>query len=165
MGFLKLDKRDVALLSILSREGRIAKAALAAQVNLSATACGDRLARLESAGIISGYRADVALRHLASHVTVFVQVELGSHRAEAFQRFESVIAQHDEIVNCWALGGGFDYLMQVISCDIDSYQRLMDALLEQQAGVARYFTYIVTKSVKSAPPPFDVLLSGTTERP
>ncbi|WP_156505730.1 winged helix-turn-helix transcriptional regulator, partial [Sulfitobacter sp. HI0054] len=39
MSFVKLDKRDIAVLSILSREGRIAKSALADKVNLSATAC------------------------------------------------------------------------------------------------------------------------------
>ena len=158
MSFVKLDKRDIAVLSILSREGRIAKSALADKVNLSPTACGERLARLESAGIITGYQAHVALRRIAPHVTVFVQAELGNHRAEAFQRFEAVIAQHDEIVQCWALGGGFDYLLQVVTRDIDSYQRLMDALLDQQAGLTRYFTYVVTKSVKSAPLPLSLLL-------
>ena len=55
---------------------------------------------------------------------------------------EMCIIVSDEIVQCWALGGGFDYLMQVVTRDIDSYQRLMDALLDQQAGLTRYFTYI-----------------------
>ena len=64
MSFVKLDKRDIAVLSILSREGRIAKSALADKVNLSATACGERLARLETAGIITGYQAHVALRRI-----------------------------------------------------------------------------------------------------
>ena len=163
MGFAKLDKRDIALLSLLSREGRMAKSALAERVALSPTACGERLARLEAAGIIAGYRAEVALRKIAPHVTVFVQAELGNHRAEAFQRFEAVIARHDEIVQCWALGGGFDYLMQVVTRDIDSYQRLMDALLAQQAGISRYFTYIVTKAIKSAPLPLDLLLPDQTD--
>ena len=56
------------------------------------------------------------------------------------------------------MGGGFDYLLQVVTRDIDSYQRLMDALLDQQAGLSRYFTYVVTKSVKSAPLPLSLLL-------
>jgi Lrp/AsnC family transcriptional regulator of ectoine degradation len=41
---------------------------------------------------------------------------------------------------------------------VDSYQRLIDALLDARVGLARYFTYIVTKAVKSgSPPPFDLL--------
>jgi Lrp/AsnC family transcriptional regulator, regulator of ectoine-degradation genes len=58
---LSLDDRDLAILSILSRDGRIAKAELARRVNLSPTPCWARLARLEAAGLIRGYRADIAL--------------------------------------------------------------------------------------------------------
>ena len=98
--------------------------------------------------------AEVALTRLARHVVVFAMIELESHRAESFQAFERSIARHDEVTACWALGGGFDYLLQVVARDIDDYQRLIDALLAERAGVQRYFTYIVTKDVKSAPPPF-----------
>ena len=56
-----------------------------------------------------------------------------------------------------ALGGGFDYLLQVVTRDIDSYQRLMDTVLDDGAEVARYFSYIVTKPVKDAPLPFEAL--------
>jgi Lrp/AsnC family transcriptional regulator of ectoine degradation len=46
------------------------------------------------------------------------------------------------------LGGGVDYLLKIMTRDIDAYQRLVDSLLEQEIGIARYFTYIVTRSVK-----------------
>lgn len=91
---------------------------------------------------------------------MFVTVELGEHRTQNFDRFEREVARYDEIVGCWALGGGYDYLIQVITRDIDSYQALMDTVLEQRAGVSRYFSYIVTKSVKNTPPPFDSLLQN-----
>ncbi|WP_306119022.1 MULTISPECIES: Lrp/AsnC family transcriptional regulator [unclassified Roseitalea] len=159
MSAIKLDGRDVKILSILSREGRISKTALAERVALSATPCWERLKRLEKAGLITGYHADIALKKLAPHVAVFVLAELDNHRAEAFQTFERAIDRHEEIVGCWALGGGFDYLLHVIAADIDSYQRLIDALLGEGIGLARYFTYIVTKPVKTgAPPPFATLL-------
>jgi len=164
MNSLKLDDRDIRILSILSREGRISKADLAKKVNLTPTPCWERLRRLESAGVIQGYRAEISLKRIAPHVTVFVTVELESHRAESFQTFERVVGQYDEIVACWALGGGFDYLMQVVTRDIDSYQRLIDSLLERGLGLARYYTYMVTKPVKSAgTPPFAALL--TDENP
>ncbi len=148
------------ILSILSREGRISKTDLARRINLSPTPCWERLKRLEDAGVIQGYRAEISLKSVASHVVVFVVVELENHRAEAFQAFEKAVAHYDEIVACWALGGGYDYLMQVVTRDIDSYQRLMDALLERKAAMARYFTYIVTKDIKSGGLPLAALLGG-----
>jgi Lrp/AsnC family transcriptional regulator of ectoine degradation len=155
---LKLDDRDIKILSILSREGRISKTDLARRINLSPTPCWDRLKRLEQAGVIQGYRAEISLKSVATHVVVFVVVELDNHRAETFQAFEKAVAHYDEIVACWALGGGYDYLMQVVTRDIDSYQRLMDDLLERKAAMARYFTYIVTKDIKSGGLPFARLL-------
>lgn len=161
MATIRLDDRDIQILSILSREGRIAKKALAERVSLSATPCWERLKRLEAAGLITGYRADIALRKLAPYVAVFVLAELDNHRAEAFQTFERAVARRDEIIGCWALSGGFDYLIQVITPDIDAYQRLIDGFLTQDIGMARYFTYIVTKSIKcGAPPPITALLGG-----
>ncbi|WP_209010995.1 Lrp/AsnC family transcriptional regulator [Labrenzia sp. PHM005] len=151
---LKLDDRDLKILSLLSQEGRLSKADLAKRVNLSPTPLWERLKRLENAGIIRGYNADISLKSVAPHIEVFVTVELENHKAESFQAFERSMDRHEEIVACWAVGGGFDYVLQVITRDIDSYQRLIDTLLEGKVGFARYYTYVVTKPVKlrGAPP-------------
>lgn len=156
---LKLDDRDVKILSILGREGRISKSELARRVNLSAAPAWERMKRLEEAGIITGYHTSVALKKLAPHVIVFMAAELESHRAQDFQVFERVLAPLDEVVACWAVGGGFDYILQIVTRDIDSYQRLVDHLLEARVGLARYFTYVVTKPVKQGPLPFERLLA------
>lgn len=158
---LKLDNRDLEILKVLAEEGRISKADLAKRINLSPSPCWKRLERLEAAGIIEGYGARLSLRNIAPHVTVFVTVELEHHRAEYFQAFERAIRSCEEVVACWAIGGGLDYLMQTVTRDIDSYQRFMDALLDRGLGVVRYFTYVVTKPVKkSASPSLDLLLTG-----
>ena len=157
-----LDDRDLQILSILSQEGRISKTDLARRVNLSATPCWDRMKRLEDTGLIRGYHAEVALDRIAAHVVVFVMVELESHRPETFQSFEIAVSGHEEITAVWAVGGGFDYVLQVVSRDIDSYQRLIDRLLAQRPGVRRYFSYVVTKDVKASPPPLAVLTAEPT---
>lgn len=157
---MKLDARDIAILRVLSTEGRIAKTALAERVGLSPTPCWDRMRRLEKAGLIEGYRAEISLRKLGPHVTVFVAAELADHTAARFRAFEDAMQRYDEVVACWALGGGFDYLLQIVTRDIDAYQRLIDEMLDARIGLARYFTYIVTKPVKGgAPPPFEALLA------
>jgi len=156
---MKLDARDLDILRVLSAEGRITKAELAARIGLSASPCWERLKRLEQAGIIEGYSARIALRKLGPNVTVFVAAELSDHTPASFRAFEDSVQQHHEITACWALGGGFDYLLQIVTRDIDAYQRLIDHLLESRIGLARYFTYIVTKPVKApVAPPLDLIL-------
>ena len=154
---IQLDKRDLEILRILSREGRISKTELAKRVNLSPTPCWERLKRLEESGLIRGYRAEIELSQLGPSVTIFVTVELERHRTRDFQAFEAAVTKRDEVTACWALGGGFDYILQVVSKDVDAYQRFIDELLRADLGLARYFTYIVTSTVKASAPPFAVL--------
>ena len=145
---LRLDAIDLKILDAVQRDGRITKLALAEQVGLSPTPCWVRLHRLEKAGIISGYHARVAIRTVLPVATVLLEVSLGSHRQADFDRFERVVREVPEIVACWSVGGGVDYVLKVMARDIDAYQRLIDGLLEREIGIDRYFTYIVTKTVK-----------------
>ncbi|MER8633361.1 Lrp/AsnC family transcriptional regulator [Mesorhizobium opportunistum] len=148
MAFLKLDSIDLKILHAIQRDGRITKLALAEQVGLSPTPCWMRLRKLEKAGIVSGYHARIAMRVLAPVATVLMEVTLANHRQADFDRFERVIRDVPEIVACWSVGGGVDYVVKVMARDIDAYQRLVDGLLDREIGIDRYFTYIVIKTVK-----------------
>lgn len=150
---VRLDDRDLRILAILQREGRISKSDLAKRVNLSSTPCWVRLKRLEEAGVIESYGVKIGFRHFAPRTYVFVTIELDSHRNEDFARFEAAIAAIPEIFECFAVGGGLDYVLKVMTQDVDSYQRLIDDLLSSDAGVKRYWTYFVTKPIKDEPPP------------
>ena len=143
----KLDAIDLKILDAIQRDGRITKLALAEQVGLSPTPCWMRLRKLEKAGIVSGYHARIAMRVVAPVATVLMEVTLASHRQADFDRFERVIRDIPEIVACWSVGGGVDYVLKVMARDIDAYQRLVDGLLDREIGIDRYFTYIVTLSL------------------
>lgn len=157
---MRLDARDLDILRVLSTEGRITKAALAERVGLSPTPCWERLKKLESAGVIKGYHAKISLRKIGPHVTIFVAAELADHTAASFRAFEAAMQGYDEVVACWALGGGFDYILQIVIRDIETYQTLIDHMLEARIGLARYFTYVVTKPVKGAGAPPISLIAG-----
>ncbi|RVC83093.1 Lrp/AsnC family transcriptional regulator [Mesorhizobium sp. M4A.F.Ca.ET.022.05.2.1] len=148
MAAAKLDPIDLKILDAIQRDGRITKLALADKVGLSPTPCWMRLRKLEKAGIVAGCHASIAMRTIAPVATVLMEVTLASHRQADFDRFERVIRDIPEIVACWSVGGGVDYVLKVMARDIDAYQRLVDALLEREIGIDRYFTYIVTKTVK-----------------
>lgn len=161
-GALRLDPIDLKILAVLQRDGRITKVRLADAVNLSPSPCWERLKRLEGAGLIKGYQARLDLARVAPFTEVLVEVTLQRHRQEDFLRFEQAMQETPEVLDCWATGGGLDYLLRVVAPDVDAYQRLVDRLLEAEIGIDRYFTYIVTRSVKSqAPLPVERLLGGS----
>ena len=134
---MKLDRYDLKILEILSRDGRITKSKLAEAINLSVSPCWERVRRLEKAGIIEGYSARINPDALVKQ-----------HNAESFARFEALVHDTPEVTECVAVGGGVDYLMKVEADSVDAYQRLVDEWLTSEVGIERYFTYIVTKTVK-----------------
>ena len=153
----KLDERDIRILTILQNEGRITKTELAERVNLSPTPCWSRLKRLEKIGLIEGYRARIALKRFGLTM-VFMEAELESHRAADFAQFETAIKKMPEVTGCWSVGGGIDYLIQILVKDVDSYQRLVDGMLESRIGLKRYYTYVVVKAIKEdSPAPLEAL--------
>lgn len=155
---MKLDAIDLRILEAVQRDGRITKVALAQAVGLSATPCWLRLRRLEKAGVITGYHARLSPRAVAPITGVLTEVTLANHRAADFDRFERAMGAVPEVVACWAVGGGVDYVVRFMTPGIDAYQRLIDELLSQDLGIARYFTYVITKTIKDAPhPPLAVL--------
>ena len=78
-----------------------------------------------------------------------MQVELASHRAEDFDRFEKAVMEMDEVFECWAVGGGVDYFLKLVCSGVDAYQRKVDEMLAADIGLRRYYTYVVTKPVKN----------------
>ncbi|MBP1842979.1 Lrp/AsnC family transcriptional regulator of ectoine degradation [Rhizobium petrolearium] len=145
---MKLDAIDLRILEAVQNDGRITKLALAEKVGLSPTPCWMRLRKLEKAGIVAGYHARLAPRKVAPIASVMVEITLANHRQSDFDRFERVVAAIPEITACWSVGGGLDYIAKIVASDIDAYQRLIDNLLNRELGIERYFTYIVTKTVK-----------------
>jgi Lrp/AsnC family transcriptional regulator of ectoine degradation len=148
---IKLDRYDVAILRILARDGRITKSKLAEEVNLSISPAWERVRKLEESGVIRGYRADIDWVGAFSGSRIIVEVTLARHTAHDMRRFEARVLASPEVVQCHATGGGVDYVMHVVARDIDRYQRFIDALLSEDLGIERYFTYVVTKVVKDAP--------------
>ncbi|MBA8841477.1 Lrp/AsnC family transcriptional regulator [Ochrobactrum sp. RH2CCR150] len=154
----KFDSFDLRILGAVQENARITKLALAEKVGLSATPCWLRLRKLEEAGIVTGYHARIAYRKIVPIEHVIVQIILGNHRQSDFNRFERAVTAIPEIVSCWSVGGGVDYFLTIVARSIDGYQRLVDRLLEQNIGIERYFTYIVTKLVKDDEGPLELKL-------
>ena len=144
----KLDERDIQILSILQEEGRITKTALADRLNLSLTPSWDRLQRLEEEGIIESYGARLSSPFLKFFHLVITEVELESHKEGDFARFEDDIMGFDEVLSCWSVGGGLDYILKVLVKDVSDYQDFLKRVLEADIGLRRYFSYAVLDKIK-----------------
>jgi len=142
----KLDRIDLKILAQLQKAGRITNVELADAVGLSPSPCLTRVKRLEQAGYITGYGAQINLHKLGDFLTVFTEVTLQDHKSSDFARFEAKIRTIDEIIECHLVSGGYDYLLKFVTPGVNHYQCLIEQLLESNIGIEKYFSYIVIKS-------------------
>jgi len=147
VGLPKLDRIDINILAELQQNSRLTNVDLAAAVGLSPSPCLARVRRLEKAGYIASYNAKLNLSKLTDYITVFTEVTLGDHRREDFIKFEAEIRRCVELQECHLVSGGYDYLLKFITRNVAHYQELMEAILERNIGIDKYFSYIVIKSV------------------
>lgn len=142
----KLDRIDLKILYELQKDGRITNVNLSEAVGLSPSPCLMRVKRLEQAGLIKGYSAQIELAKLGDTLMVFTEVTLADHRRTDFGRFEDAVRRVDEIIECHLVSGGYDYLLKFVTRGIVHYQEIIERLLEQNVGIEKYFSYVVIKS-------------------
>jgi Lrp/AsnC family transcriptional regulator, leucine-responsive regulatory protein len=144
------DRTDLRLLALLQRHGRASNADLAAQVNLSPSACLRRIQRLEATGVVAGYAAQLDPQALGLGLQAFVRVQLEKHGAPGIERFIGNVQDWDEVVACHALTGDMDYLLHVYVRDLEHFSRfLLDRLLNA-SGVADVNSSFVLRTVKAS---------------
>jgi DNA-binding Lrp family transcriptional regulator len=143
---MKLDRIDVNILSELQKNGRLSNIELAERVHLSASPCLTRMKRLQSAGYIRGFAAELDLTRLVDVVTVFTEVTLAWHHPEDFARFVAALDKIENVVECHLVSSGYDYLVKFNTRGISEYQEIMERLNEMNLGIKKYFSYVVFKT-------------------
>ncbi len=120
-----MDKYDRKILKVLQSEGRISNKALAEQVALSQAPCWRRVEALQKSGVITGYTAIVSQEKLGLNLTAFAQITLDNHHPDTVKRIDEGIQQWPEILECHATSGEYDYLLKIVTQDMNSYNQLI----------------------------------------
>lgn len=143
---LRLDRIDVKILAELQRNGRISNVELAELVHLSPSPCLMRVKKLQQAGYIMGYSARIDVAKLGETLTVFTEFTLKNHRHADFSRFQEAIEKIDSCVECHLVSGGYDYLVKFVTAGVADYQNIIEALLDRDVGIHKYFSFVVIKT-------------------
>lgn len=115
------DRTDHRILRELQRDARLSTTDLAERVSLTTSPCWRRLKALEEEGFIRGYRAVLDPRKLGYGVTAFVSILMESHSRELGIAFERAVKEIPEVLSCHNVSGHFDFLLQVISKDLETF--------------------------------------------
>ena len=145
---ITIDRIDRKILRLLQDDGRISNVALAKRVGLSATACLERVRKLEREGVIESYHAKINPAKLGANLMVFVEITLTRTSADAFAEFSEAARKTEEILECHLVAGDFDFLIKARVPDMRAYRELLGETLLMMPGVDESRTYVVMEEVK-----------------
>ena len=143
-----LDRTDKALLNALQGNARLTVAELADQVALTTSPCWRRVKILEESGVITGYQAILSPKALGYGVTAFVSVMMESHNQEMARTFEQRLLEIPEIVACHNVSGRYDFLLEVVAKDLESFGEFAREVLQTLPAVKEIYSSFSFKSVK-----------------
>lgn len=143
-----IDVLDKKIMKALQQDGRMTVVQLAEAVGLSTSPCQRRLKRLEDEGYIKGYSAIADPLKLNLKVSVFISVKLERQTEEYLEKFERKMAEFPEVMECYLMsGGGRDYMLRIVTEDIESYERFLISKLTRVKGVANIDSSFALKQV------------------
>jgi Lrp/AsnC family transcriptional regulator len=124
-----IDKIDRKLLALLQHDATLTVAELGERIGLSSTPCWKRLKRLEDEGYIDRRVVLVNRAKVGLPVTVFVSIRTNSHDEKWLVDFAGAISGFPEVVEVYRMSGEVDYLLKVVTSDIDGYDRFYKRLI------------------------------------
>lgn len=145
----ELDAIDLRILAELQADGRITNVELASRVGLSAPPCLRRVRRLEEAGVLRGYHADVEPSALGFEVTFFAIVGLESQKQVVLDAFEAEVIGWAEVRECHMIRGGGDFLLRLVARDT-AHENALTARLTSAQNVLRVQTLQTIRTAKNA---------------
>ncbi len=145
-----MDAHDAEILHQLTRDGRMSINDLSGAVHLSQTPVARRLKKLEDEGVIKGYTALINEKKLGFTFSVFVSVRLERQIDEELARFEAYVEALPEVVDCWLMTGNHDYLLRVVTRDIEEFEKFLVGQLTKLGGISSIESSIPLRCVKSA---------------
>ncbi len=147
---MKIDHIDQNILEILQRNAKITNAALSKEVGLSPAPTLERVKKLESSGIIKSYHAEINKKEMGLGVAIYLQASLkGSHK-ETIASFTKKIQEIQEIVECHHVTGSSDFLIKILSKDIESYNRFVLEKLIDIEEIGQLHSMVVLSTLKDS---------------
>ena len=142
-----MDRIDRSILAALQDNARISNIDLANHVGLSASACLRRVAQLEANHVIDGYHANVNAGKIGYDVLVLMHITLRGQSAAMMAEFEDAVSRIPQVLACFLIAGGNDYILRVAARDVNDFGRIHTEFLSALPHVMRMESNFILREV------------------
>lgn len=146
---ISLDDTDKKLLNLLQQNAKMTTKQLAHHLNLSATPVFERIKRLERNGVIEKYVAIVNKEKVGKELVAICNVSLKQHSHDIIREFEEEIAKLPEVIECLHIAGMFDYILKIITKNMETYHNFIYNKLASVNNVGNVQSSFVMREIKS----------------
>lgn len=146
----QLDPADRKILSLIQQDARLTIQEISARINLSKTPVHERIKRLERDGVIDRYVTIVNKKKLGNLLMVYCQVTLDKQTRDTFAGFDAAVRELPEVLECNRVSGTFDYLIKIVSRDMEAYNRFYQERLSVIPGTLHISSFFVMDEVKNS---------------
>jgi DNA-binding Lrp family transcriptional regulator len=143
-----IDGIDRRIIRELQRDASLSHAALAEKVGASSASVWRRVRNLEKSGILGRTVRLADAKALGREVNVLCQVRMTRQTTDARADFEQFIQSRDEIVECYAMSGEWDYLLRIAVRDVADYDRFIRQGVLAHPSVANAASNFALRQVK-----------------
>lgn len=145
----ELDEFEKKIIALLQIDATLSTAEIAERVGLSPSPCWRRIQRLREAGVILAQVVLIDRRKVRLNAMVFAQVKLTMHGRQHLDEFAKRVQAIPEVLECHVLMGAVDFLLRIVTADIDAYERLFFSTLSQIPGVQEINSIVALSEIKS----------------
>ena len=145
-----LDKIDHKILGLLQVDARLTIQEIGQRINLSKTPVHERIKRLERAGVIERYVTILDKKKLGNLLMVYCQVTLDRQTRDAFADYEAAVRELPDVLECNRVSGTFDYLIKIVSRDMETYNHFYQEQLSVIPGTLHISSFFVMAEVKNS---------------
>lgn len=143
-----LDPIDRRIVRALQRDAGLSQATLADSVGASAASVWRRVRNLEKEGVLGATVRLANPERLGRSVNVLCQVRMNRQTTDARDEFERFIEGREEIVECYAMSGEWDYLLRIAVRDVADYDRFIRQGVLAHPSVAHAASNFALRQVK-----------------
>lgn len=144
---VELDDVDRTLLRMLADDARTPNNALASAAGIAPSTCLMRVRRLQEAGVVTAYRAELAPEALGRPLQALVSVRLQAHARTAIGAFAARFADLPGVLNVFFLAGVDDFMIHVAARSADDLRDFVVDNLSASRDVAATETNLIFEHV------------------
>lgn len=141
-----MDDLDIEILRYLQKNARASLSEIGRRVNLSVSAVGERVKKLEASGAVSRYVAiiDGSFFHKELTAIMFISLENPGY----MESFLSFVQSENDILECFYIAGNYDYVLKIVTRSPSALEKLLNKI-KSVPGIIKTYTNVVLATCKN----------------